>query len=153
MTDIGEVIRTKDNEVELRMDGGERCGSCPQAGGCHASIDLGIAGGRRLVAQCRLTTRVGDRVEVTIPEEHRLRAGLVVFGLPVLLAALGAVLGSVIGGTDGGDLATGIGAGSGLALGIATSVTIDRRTGRWSSGLPWVVRVLDRAVPDCHQRS
>ena len=148
MTEIGEVVSYKGSTVELRLVESEHCRSCPSSGGCHASMDLGISGERRLEAQSRFKTRPGDRVEVVIPENKRLAAGLVVFVLPVLLALVGAVLGSLI---APGNISTGIGAGVGLALGILGAVIIDRVMDRRTSLRPQVTRIVERGAPACHE--
>lgn len=150
MTEIAEVVSSQGNRVRLRLVQSEHCRSCAAARGCHANMDLGLSAERRLEAQTRLKTRPGDRVEITIPENRRLAAGLVVFALPILLGVAGAVFGSLLG---NGNLATGIGAGSGLGLGILAAVVINRAMGRNPAQLPEVTRVVEPAASACHERS
>ncbi len=150
MTEIGEVVSSQGNRVQLRLVQSEHCRSCAAARGCHANMDLGLSAERRLEAQTRFKTRPGDRVEIAIPESRRLVAGLVVFALPILLGVAGAVLGSLL---ATGNLATGIGAGSGLGLGILGAVVVNQAMGRNTGLLPEVTKIVVPAAPACHERS
>ncbi|MFO7638205.1 MAG: SoxR reducing system RseC family protein [bacterium] len=147
MTEMGDVIASHDDSVELRLVRSEKCSSCPAAGGCP-SMDLGLSRDCRLEARNALRARPGDRVEVTIPDRGQLVAGLAVFAIPVALAAAGAVLGNVL---APGNLGTGIGVAAGLGLGIIGAVAIDRFTRRRAKLRPRVTRILHRVAPACHE--
>lgn len=148
MHETGTVTRLESNNAVVRVTPGEQCGSCPARGGCHGDLDLALTSrNHNIIAVNSVGAGVGDRVEVSIPERLRLKAGLVVFVLPVLLAVGGAIVGSLF----GSDLATGIGAGTGLLAGILGAVVLDRSMDR-RPGLQFQVsKILGRETAgECH---
>ncbi len=148
MTEQGSVASVRKGAAVVRLSPGGRCDSCPASGGCHANVDLGLSRDRYLSVNDPLGVHRGDRVEVFVPDGQRLRAGLVLFGLPALTVLTGAI----VGGLFGGNLATGLGLGAGLALGIGAARLLDRAMERRPGLRPSIVRVLPgEAVPgQCH---
>ena len=145
MIEQGEVVKVEPGVATVRLSSGENCASCSARGGCHMEVDLGFDKTRKLVAANRINARVGDTVEVLIPEQQRLQAGLIVFGLPVVLAVAGAIAGSLV----GGDLAVLVGVLGGLGLGGA--VGIDRMMERRAGLHPVVSKVTGHGAEQaCH---
>ncbi len=93
---------------------------CSTCGRCGLSAD-----GRSLEvwAEGGPEARPGDEVEVLIPREDRLRAALLLFGLPLA----GLLAGAAAGALAGGETAEIAGAGAGLAAGFAAGRLLQRR--------------------------
>jgi sigma-E factor negative regulatory protein RseC len=91
----------------------QACGNCKSADGCHTGI-LGLSSGpRRYRVANDIGARVGDRVSIRVAEGAVLRASLISYLLPALLAIFGAAIGQMM----AGDLAALAGTISGLVLG------------------------------------
>lgn len=100
-------------------------------GACHARSACGLGGlgrylrtGRRPVpVACDAGVRAGDELVVAVSEADLLKAGLLAYVLPIVLAVLGAVVASALGRGDAG-------AALGMASGGAVGLLAARRLGR-----------------------
>jgi sigma-E factor negative regulatory protein RseC len=123
------------------------CGSCSSASTCHESQTQNVlnssSGPRRIKISNTIGAQVGDVVNLTVADGRVLRASILSYLLPALLAIAGAILGQSITGDIGAIAGTLIG----LALGFANL--------RWQSGrLRAVSSVLSMERPTksglCH---
>ncbi len=90
MLEIGKVIEIEGDRAKVSLPRKSGCASCGKCG-------LGLEGGEMLLeAENRPGARVGDRVEVEIPERDPLLAALLLFGLPLLAMLLGVVAGTLL---------------------------------------------------------
>lgn len=97
MIENGEVVRASDGSVDVRLvpsDACESCGAC-SAFGPDAMVMRDVAD--------RTGARVGDVVEVEMPEGTRLRASLIGYGVPLLVLAGGYLAGVLLAGVVGTD--------------------------------------------------
>lgn len=98
-------------------------------GGCQAKSSCGVSGlgkyfSRRqqpMPVMCKSSAKAGDELLVAVDETELLKAGLLVYLLPIVLAVLGASLMSGL-----GDAA----AAAGMALGIVAGLLVARFAGR-----------------------
>ena len=98
-------------------------------GGCHAKSSCGVSGLGKYFSRrqqpvpvlCKASAKAGDELLVAVDETELLKAGLLVYLLPMVLAVVGAGLMSSL-----GDVASVIG----MALGIASGLLVARFIGR-----------------------
>jgi positive regulator of sigma E activity len=110
----GVVVSASGGSVDVRVAGGAACEACGQC--CRIDRDgLTIEG-----AIDRFGARVGDEVEVEVPEEADVRAGIVVYVLPVAALLAGYVLGNLAGAAAGlpPDAMGAVGAVAGVSAGL-----------------------------------
>jgi len=90
MIESGEVVRVQDDSADVTMVGSDSCEAC---GACHA-----VGAGRMIMedVEDRLSTRVGDLVEVEIPEGSRLVGALVGYGTPIVVLVVGYLAGVLL---------------------------------------------------------
>ncbi|MBI5936584.1 MAG: SoxR reducing system RseC family protein [Betaproteobacteria bacterium] len=99
------------------------CGACQAKSACGVS-GLGKYFSRRqqtVPVMCKTAAKVGDELLVAVDEAELIKAGVLVYLLPMILAVLGASLMAGL-----GDAA----AVAGMALGIVVGLVIARRVGR-----------------------
>lgn len=91
MREQGRVVTVGEGAVDVVMEISEACGGCRL---CATS-----GGGETVMRGVRdsLGARVGDTVEVSIPDEVRTRAALAVFLVPVACLLLGYLAGFLLG--------------------------------------------------------
>jgi len=97
LTESARVIRRDGSRVELELQRVSACGHCELSRGCGTGA-LGRLLARRsrpLVIETDQDCRVGDLVELALPESALVSASLLLYGLPLLgllLGGLGAEL-------------------------------------------------------------
>ncbi len=113
------VVAVSGTEAEVEVpERGHACGSCKSADGCQTGL-LGLtAGPRRYRVENLIGARPGDRVALDVADGNLLRASLVSYLWPALLAIGGAVIGQMRGG-DGAALA-------GMLIGLICGVILLR---------------------------
>ena len=96
------------------------CPRCAAGKGCGAGLLAGNGGERQVEASVRdgLSLATDDIVEIALAPDNLLRAAIIVYGLPMLGAAIGAVIAF---GLSLGDAAAAIAALLGLGCGLAIS--------------------------------
>ena len=101
----------------VNVDAAAACPRCAAGKGCGAGLFAGGADKRRVEASIPpgVELAANDVVEITLAPENLLRAALIVYGLPMLGAALGAALAYAF---TLGDAAAATAAVAGLAAGL-----------------------------------
>jgi len=96
------------------------CPRCAAGKGCGAGLLTGSDGERQVEASIRdgLSLATNDMVEISLAPQHLLHAAIIVYGLPMLGAAIGAVIAL---GLSLGDAAAAIAALLGLGGALAIS--------------------------------
>jgi sigma-E factor negative regulatory protein RseC len=123
LIESGEVVAVDSDAVWVETVGRSTCGKCVARKGCGHGLLGELGSGRRnyirvlpgkvLPAQCR----VGDRVDIALPEAAMLRGALLVYLVPVLLMLAGAAAAAACW-PDLADPAAVAGAAAGLLLGL-----------------------------------
>jgi sigma-E factor negative regulatory protein RseC len=126
------VIETRARIVSVAggtawVDSSEHSG----CGACHAKGSCGISGLGRFLSNrrqpvpvsCPSGARPGEELVVAVAESELLKAGLLAYVLPVVLAVAGAGLAAL---RNGGDL----GAVLGMLIGVAAGLAVARFLGR-----------------------
>lgn len=119
------VLALRGDQAEIAPVGNFGCGHCNSDKGCGSGKLAQMFCSnrpRRFSARNAVQARVGDEVNVVLPEGLLLRSSLLVYGLPLGLLLGGALLGAALGDTvaerDGFAL---LGALLGLLTGFAAS--------------------------------
>lgn len=117
------VVSVQGKQAEIVPSSGGGCGQCDSAGGCGSSklsqMFCSSSEARKFVVQNPSDAKVGDEVEVSLPDGILLRSTWRVYGLPLLLLLSGGLLGSVLAGeTASRDFCALGGAVSGFLLAI-----------------------------------
>lgn len=114
---LGRVAAVNGDAVLVQVNTVEACEACRSKGGCHQAQ---LAGREVTVTASGFV--VGDRVRLITTGRAVLRASLVLYGIPALLAVVGAFAGystaTAFLGIDG-DLGSMLGTVTGLLLGAA----------------------------------
>lgn len=110
----GVVVAASDGSVDVRVAAGGACEACGQC--CRVDRDgLTIEG-----AIDPFGAKVGDEVEVEVPEAADVRAGIIVYVLPVVALLAGYGLGNLAGAAAGfpPDATGAVGAVAGISAGL-----------------------------------
>lgn len=122
ITERGIVTVVSDGAVDVRVSGGTDCKSCGAC--CHVDRDgVTIEG-----ALDSLGAKVGDEVDVEIPEGADTRAGLIVFIAPAIGLLAGYLGGSLAARTIGID--PDLGGAVGAVSAIVAAMLVLRARGR-----------------------
>lgn len=111
------VVSVVDGVAMVEQTGPSGCGGCQSRSVCGVSV-LGkyFSGARQPISvTCDSSVRAGDTLELNMSEGELLKAGLMAYLLPCLLAITGAVIASYFG---YGDAIGALGALTGLTLGL-----------------------------------
>ncbi|HUX19675.1 MAG TPA: SoxR reducing system RseC family protein [Spirochaetia bacterium] len=135
MTQTATVKTISDRTLILGCDDEETCLGC--AASCGPRERLFEASNPR-----HLQLNPGDRVEVDLPRADALWAGLLIFGLPLLLFAAGYLLAEPISG-DASDPLKALFGVCGMAIGFAVALLVGRLRGARS--LPRVTSLYSGA--------
>lgn len=115
------VFHVDGDEAVVRVTGGG-CGHCGTAGGCGGSALSRLfcsTKPRQFTVLNRVGARVGDEVQVSLPDGVLLRGALKMYVLPLVLLLAGGIAGASMAETGAGaDLHAAAGALSGLLLGF-----------------------------------
>jgi sigma-E factor negative regulatory protein RseC len=117
----GRIIELQDELASVEVDTASFCARCAQGKGCGAGMLWGDSGQRHInvAAPRRLALQVGDRVALELAPQSVLHAAGIVYGIPLVTAALAAALAWVAG------LADGLAALAGL-VGVLAGIVIAR---------------------------
>lgn len=119
------VVSVADGVAHVAPTEKSGCGACASAASCGVSgLGKYFSANRKTVAvQCDANVRAGDELQLDLSEGDLLKAGLLAYLLPSVLALLGAALASAY-----GDVGAVLGAAGGMALGFLL--------GRWTGWAP-----------------
>ena len=121
------VISSADGIAQVMPTEKSGCGGCASSSSCGVSgLGKYFAHGRKTIAvQCGANVRAGDELHLSLSEGDLLRAGLLAYLLPTVLALAGAGIAAALG---LGDVGAVLGAASGMAVGFLL--------GRWTGWAP-----------------
>ena len=115
----GRILEIRDELASIEVDAGTFCARCAEGKGCGAGMPWSDSGARQIRAAVprRMDLKVGDRVVLELAPQSVLHAAGIVYGLPLLTAALAAGLAWVAGLTDGFAAVAGLaGVFAGMAI-------------------------------------
>lgn len=147
VTESGVVVELLADGVRVETQRRSGCASCSAKGGCGVGLMQQALSRHRhaVTARCRLPVRVGDQVELTLPQTALVQASLWMYFVPLLGMLLGAITGQQL-----ADLEAAVPADAaallGGALGFVAAIRLvsarqgrQLRSGRYA---PEVTRVL-----------
>jgi len=152
VTESGVVVELLDDGVLVETQRRGGCASCSAKGGCGVGLmQQALTRYRhRVTAQCSLPVRVGDQVELSLPQTALVQASLWMYFVPLLGLLIGAIAGQQLSAwlvlpADALALLGG-------ALGFVAAIRlVSARQGRqWRSGryAPQVTRVMPAVAHD-----
>lgn len=109
------VVAVQDGRALVQATQQSGCGACSSREACGVSgLGKYFSGSRKTIAvTCDANVKAGDELQITLPESDLLKAGLLAYLLPTVLALVGAGIASGY-----GDVAAVAGAAGGVALGF-----------------------------------
>lgn len=121
------VVSSADGIAQVLPTEKSGCGGCASSSSCGVSgLGKYFAHGRKTIAvQCDANVRAGDELHLSMSEGDLLKAGLLAYLLPTVLALAGAGIAAAFG---LGDIGAVLGAANGMALGFLL--------GRWTGWAP-----------------
>lgn len=124
------VVSSADGVVQVLPTAQSGCGGCASSGSCGVSgLGKYFAHGRKAIeVRCDANVRAGDELQLQMSEGDLLKAGLLAYLLPTVLALAGAGIAASAGLGD-------VGAVLGAAVGMAAGLLL----GRWSGWTPGIV--------------
>ncbi len=123
------VVSSDKGTILIQPNNQSGCGGCGSRSVCGVSgLGKYFSGNRKVIAvRCDAEVRPGDELQLTMREEDMLKASLLAYLLPSVLAMAGAGIASAYGGSD-------VLAVLGAAAGVMVGLLIGRITG-------WVPRM------------
>ncbi len=124
------VISAADGKAQVESIGQSGCGACQSRASCGISgLGKYFSGKRKAIeVACSANVRVGDELQLSLNESDLLKAGLLAYLLPCVLALVGAGIATAFG---LGDAGAALGAANGMALGF--------QLGRFSGWTPRMI--------------
>lgn len=121
------VISAADGIAQVEPTEKSGCGVCASSSSCGVSgLGKYVSHNRKAIAvQCDGNVKAGDELQLSMDEGDLLRAGLLAYLLPTVLALAGAGSATALG---LGDIGAVLGAANGMALGFLL--------GRWTGWVP-----------------
>lgn len=110
------VVSSDNGTVLIQPNNQAGCGGCQSRSVCGVSgLGKYFSGNRKAIAvKCDANVQAGDELQLSMSENDMLKAGLLAYLLPSVLALVGALVASAY----GGDLMAVLGAAAGVALGL-----------------------------------
>ena len=119
----GSIVSLVDSDVGVSavvaVEVASACPRCAAGNGCGAGLMAGTGAKRQVEARVRdgLVVAVDDVVEISLAPDNLLRAAVIVYGSPMLGAAIGALIAFWLSLGDGASaIATLLGLGFGLVV-------------------------------------
>lgn len=116
------VIRVEGDDASVQPVGTSGCGHCSTEGGCGSGTLTKMFCSnkpRHFTVSNKAQAKVGDEVQISIPDGVLLRGAAKMYMVPLVLLLIGGFLGaSLAGGVDGRDAYAVAGAVCGLLLGF-----------------------------------
>ena len=121
------VVSSADGIAQVEPTEKSGCGACTSSGSCGVSgLGKYFSHSRKTIAvRCDANVRAGDELQLSMSEGDLLKAGLLAYLLPTVLALTGAGIGAAFG---LGDVGAVLGAANGMAAGFLL--------GRWTGWAP-----------------
>ncbi len=133
------VVSSDNGTVLIQPNNQSGCGGCQSRSVCGVSgLGKYFSGNRKAIAvQCDASVRPGDELQLTMREEDMLKASLLAYLLPSVLAMVGAGIASAY----GGDVLAVVGAAAGVMLGLLI--------GRLTGWVPHMQMKSEKSI--CHR--
>lgn len=111
------VVSADNGTVMVEASAQSGCGGCGSRSVCGVSgLGKYFSGNRKAIeVKCDANVRAGDELQLSMDEGDMLKAGLLAYLLPSVMALVGAVVAAAYG---FGDLGAVLGAGAGVAVGL-----------------------------------
>lgn len=124
---MARVVSADNGIAQVEPTEKSGCGGCASSSSCGVSgLGKYFAHGRKTIAvQCDANVKAGDELQLSMSEGDLLKAGLLAYLLPTVLALAGAGIAAAFG---LGDIGAVLGAANGMVLGFLL--------GRWSGWAP-----------------
>ena len=121
------VVSSADGIAQVMPTEKSGCGACASSSSCGVSgLGKYFSHNRKAIAvQCDANVKAGDELQLSMSEGDLLKAGLLAYLLPTVLALVGAAVAAAFG---LGDIGAVLGAANGMALGFLL--------GRWTGWAP-----------------
>jgi sigma-E factor negative regulatory protein RseC len=121
------VVSVREGTVLVESTQQSGCGGCSSRSVCGVSglAKYFAAGHKAIAVQCAANVNAGDELQLSMSEGDLLKAGLLAYLLPTVLALVGAGIAAAAG---LGDIGAVLGAANGMALGFLL--------GRWMGWAP-----------------
>lgn len=153
ISESGTVIAVKDDEAWVQTIRTSACESCSARAACGQKVLAAATSGRanQICVKNRLDARVGDQVELGIPESTLLSASLLAYGLPLALMVLLAVMADAV--WPGSDLAALIFGIGGLGIGLVlTKMAQGFGIGAYKANLEPTMLAIERTIERTNDR-
>jgi len=136
------VVSIADGSAQVEPTAQSGCGGCASKSSCGVSgLGKYFSNNRKAIeVQCDANVRAGDELQLLMSEGDLLKAGLLAYLLPTVLALVGAGVAAAAG---LGDVGAVLGAANGMAAGFLL--------GRWSGWVPQMQ--VQAGSPDVAQRN
>ncbi|HZW25331.1 MAG TPA: SoxR reducing system RseC family protein [Gallionella sp.] len=124
------VVSADNGVAQVAPTAQSGCGGCASKSSCGVSgLGKYFSHSRKAIAvQCDANVRAGDELQLQMSEGDLLKAGLLAYLLPTVMALVGAGIAAAAG---LGDVGAVLGAANGMAAGFLL--------GRWSGWVPQIV--------------
>ncbi|MBI5890930.1 MAG: SoxR reducing system RseC family protein [Nitrosomonadales bacterium] len=111
------VISADNGTAQVESTGQSGCGVCQSRESCGVSgLGKYFSGKRKAIeVRCSVNVRAGDELQLSLSEGDLLKAGLLAYLLPTVLALVGAGIAAAFG---LGDVGAALGAANGMAAGF-----------------------------------
>ncbi|MDO8988011.1 MAG: SoxR reducing system RseC family protein [Sideroxyarcus sp.] len=111
------VVSSADGIAQVEPTEKSGCGACASSISCGVSgLGKYFAHNRKTIAvQCDVNVRAGDELQLSLSEGDLLKAGILAYLLPSVLALVGA---GIAAGLGMGDVGAVLGAANGMAMGF-----------------------------------
>ena len=111
------VVSSENGTVMVQPSAQSGCGGCESRSVCGVSgLGKYFSGNRKSIAvKCDANVRAGDELQLSMSEGDMLKAGLLAYLLPSVLALIGASVAAAYG---WGDVGAVLGAAAGVAVGL-----------------------------------
>lgn len=118
------VVSLSGDRAEVQMQRQSACSHCEMSHGCGTGAIGRLLGKRSKPVEIKVDQNLkpGDQVEIGLPDKAFLRAGLLIYGLPLLGLFIGLILAEMT--NSNSDLTSFILAMTGLVLGLYVGARI-----------------------------
>ncbi len=143
-TEEGVIEKASKRKALVRIQPGSACAACESRGMCDVTSD------KKMMIEVAndLQVKIGDRVEISMPEGSLLKLSFLVYFLPVVALIAGAILGARMGPVFNMEPNPASLIGGGLAVGIVLFALkwFDRRSKSKDKHYPRMTRIIVSAM-------
>ena len=137
----GVIEKASKRKALVRIQPSSACASCESRGTCDVTSDK-----KRMMIEVSndLQAKIGDRVQISMPEGSLLTLSFLVYFLPIVALILGAVLGAKVGPVFNMESTSASIIGGGLAVGLVLFALkwFDQRSNAKDRYYPRMTRII-----------